>query len=123
MNEGIIFPSGMRKGRVQDDRVIMIYEPLLKTYRSDKKSLDPSVVTVLDIRNYITGNISIGNSGFITGDELAEYIEKKLITKDPSLVGHVAVFSSTGGLESGGVFEEFENGFKSKYNENTTTDR
>lgn len=100
----ILFPKGMKSKKIEDESVFMFYD----TNSSDGK---PNIVKASEILEFLTGNVSLGNKKFPTGDAIAALFQENSIKPDESLHGHLAQFSSTGQLESGGDFLEFKNSF------------
>lgn len=106
----ILFPKGMKSKKIENESIFMFYD----TNTNDGK---PNTAKASEILEFLTGSVSIGNKKFPTGDAVAALFQENAIQPNESLNGHLAQFNSTGQLESGGDFMEFEDSFLS----NTST--
>lgn len=106
----IIFPKGMKSKKIEDESIFMFYD-------ANSKDGKPNTAKASGILEFLTGNVSLGNKKFPTGDAIATLLRENTIQPNESLNGHLAQFNSTGQLESGGDFL----GFKKSFLLNTST--
>ena len=105
---GILFPTGMKSTKVDDESIFMIY----KEGTNDRK---PLTIKAKDILEYLTGSVSPGNRKFPTGDAINELMEHTIKT-DESFANNIAQFDLLGNLIPSGSFSDFTNSFNKVFN-------
>lgn len=95
----------MSPSPIKGEFIIMVYNP-------NSKDGKPNTINIDDIKEFLTGVVTDGETRFITGNDLKGYLEENTISTHPELNGQLAMFDSLGQLAGGGDFGEFEKSFK-----------
>lgn len=100
----IKFPDGMQPSSIDGAFILMVHNPKSTNGK-------PNTITIDDIKKFLTGVITEGESRFITGNDLVEFLEENIIFKKTEFKGQLAAFDNLGGLEGAGNFNDFQKAF------------
>lgn len=100
----IKFPDGMQPSSIDEAFILMAYNPKSTNGK-------PNTITIEDIKELFTGVISEGETRFITGGDILNYLEENTDISKPEYKGQLASFNSLGELTGEGDFNDFTKAF------------
>lgn len=100
----IKFPDGMQPSSIDEAFILMAYNPKSTNGK-------PNTITIEDIKELFTGVISEGETRFITGSDLLEFLKENTISPKPEFKGQLAAFDPLGELTGEGNFNDFQKAF------------